>query len=187
MYKSILLGLTLLICGCAPQYPTEANLNLQIKAQPPVYSDTSVFIQGHDARGSEEVIVYLAKDQPPIKVDNMSPPHLLITERLASALRDQGVTFENNADTRIFLEINELLVSVSRPKFLYTAEAKTNITLKVVKESTSLAKKYDRVATNESAKRPGVHQLENMLNDQLSEIIAQILQDQDIRKAISSR
>jgi len=187
MFRSILLGAALLLCGCSPQYPTQANLNLQIMAQPPVYSNTSAFIQGHDARENEEVIIYLSNDQPPIKVDNMSPPHLLVTERLASALREQGLTFENNADSRIFLEINELQVVVSRPKFLYTAEAKTNITLKVVKESTSLAKKYDRIATKESAKKPGVDQLENMLNDQLSEIIAQILQDQDIRQAIRTR
>ena len=187
MYRPILVAAALLLCGCAPQYPTQANLNLQIMAQPPIYSDTSAFIRGHDARTSEAVIIYLSNDQQPIEVDNMSPPHLLVTERLAAALREQGLSFENSADTRIFLEINELQVAVSRPKFLYTAEAKTNITLKVVKESTSFAKKYDRVATKESPQRPAVNQLENMLNDQLSEIIAQILADQDIRKALGTR
>jgi len=187
MYRSILLGAALLLGGCAPQYPMQANLNPPIMAQPPIYSNTSAFLQGHDGRTHEEVITYLAKDQPPIKVDNMSPPHLLVTERLAAALREQGLAFENSADTRLFLEINELQVVVSRPKFLYTAEAKTNITLKVVKNSSSIAKKYDRMATKESPKRPGVDQLENMLNEQLSEIIAQILQDQEVRKALGSR
>lgn len=187
MYRLILLAVTVLLFGCAPKYPFQANLDPQIQAQPPIFSDTTAFLQGKDGREHEEVIIYLSKDQPPIRVDNVNPVHNLVTDRLASALRGQGLIFDSSADTRLFLEINELQVTVSKPKFLYTAAAKTNITLKVVKESTSLAKKYDRQASKESAQRPGVEQLENMLDEQLSEIIAQILQDEDIRKALNSR
>jgi len=184
MIRIILLACALFLGGCAPQYPAVANLNLQIMPQPPIYTDLSAFIQGRDARNNEEVILYHLKDQPPVKVDNMSPPHILVTERLAGGLREQGLMFENSAETRIFLEINELLVTVTKPKFLYSAEARTMITLKVVKDSTSLAKKYDRQATQEYPQRPAISKLENLLNDQLSEIISQILEDEDIRKAI---
>lgn len=169
--------------GCA-KHPVMANLNLAITAQPPVYSDASAYIQGHDARAEEAVIVYLLKDQPPTMVPNMSPPHILATERLAGGFRDQGLMFAGESNVRILLDITELLVTVTKPKFLYTAEAKTRVTLKVVKGGTSLAKKYDREATKEFAQRPDISKTETMLNEQLSDIINQMLKDGDIRDAI---
>lgn len=187
MFRFILLAVALLLGGCAPQYPVVANLNLQIMPQPPIFTDTSAFIQGQDARKNDEIIIYLMKDQMPIAVDNMSPPHILVTERLAGGLREQGLMFENSAPTRVYLEITELLVTVTKPKFLFSADARSRITLKVVNETSSLAKTYQRQATHESPKRPDTAKLENMLNEQLSEILSQILGDEDIRKAIMAK
>lgn len=177
----VLVGLS---SGCAVKQPVMANLNLAITAQPPVYGKASAFIQGHDGRAEEAVIVYLLDDQPPTMVANMSPPHILATERLAGGFREQGLTFASESNVRILLDITELLVTVTKPKFLYTAEAKTRVTLKVVKGGTSLAKKYDREATKEFAQRPEISKAETMLNEQLSDIINQMLKDEDIRNAI---
>jgi uncharacterized lipoprotein len=190
MNRIILLACIALIAlsgGCATKHRVMANLNLAITAQPPVYGDVSAFIQGHDARKEDAVIVYLLKDQPPSMVPNMSPPHILATERLAGGFREQGLVFASESEVRILLDITELLVTVTKPKFLYNAEAKTRVTLKVVKGGTSLAKKYDREATQEFAQRPDISKAENMLNTQLSEIINQILKDEDIRNAFIAR
>lgn len=187
MNRLVLLACLLLLSGCTAKYPAIANLNLRVTAQPPIYTDADAFIQGHDARKYKEVIIYQLKDQEPIGVPNISPPHILATERLAGGLRDQGLTFESISNVQIHLDIDELLVTVTKPKFLYTAEAKSRVTLKVIKSGTSLAKKYEREATQESAQRPDIRKLENMLNEQLSEIINQILQDQDVRSAILSK
>lgn len=185
MSRILLLMCILFLNGCAPKYPAVANLNLEITPQPPIFSGSSAYIEGHDARENEEVILYQLPEQPPIWVPNMNPPHILATERLAGGLREQGLMFESSAGVRILLEINELQVTVTKPKFLFAANAKTRVTLKVVKGGTSLAKKYEREATKESPQRPNLDKLETMLNDQLSEVINQILDDEDIRRAIS--
>lgn len=187
MNRILLLACMALVClssGCAVKQPVMANLNLAITSQPPVYGNASAYIQGHDARAEEAVIVYLLKDQPPTMVPNMSPPHILATERLAGGFREQGLTYASESNVRILLDISELLVTVTKPKFLYNAEAKTRVTLKVVKGGTSLAKKYEREATKEFAQRPDISKAETMLNEQLSDIINQMLNDEDIRNAI---
>ena len=45
---------------------------------------------------------------------------------------------------------------------------------------------YDRQATRDTPGRPDVHELENMLDEQLSDIVAQILKDEDIRQALAT-
>lgn len=187
MYRFFLLAIALVMTGCTSYYPTVANLNLQIVSQPPVYGDAKISIEGKDLRQAKEIIVYQLKDQMPIAVDNMSPPEILLAERLAGGLKEQGVQLVSRSETRLFLEINELLVTVTRPKFLYSTEARSRVTLTIVKDASSLAKKYERQATKESPGRPELPQLEQMLNEQLSDIVSQMLQDEDIRQAISTR
>jgi len=178
--------LLFLLGGCAQKYPLYTNLDLTLSHQPPIFTDVSASIEGYDKRYGEEVIVYQTGSQEPIKMDNMTPVHILVTERLADALREQGLQFDNDAEKRIIVEVRELLATVTRPKFLYTAEVKTGITLRVVKIDTSLVKKYDRQATRDTPGRPDVHELENMLDEQLSDIVAQILKDEDIRQALAT-
>lgn len=188
MNKFVLFIFALLLTGCGAKYPAIANLDLQISAQPTtIYTGSSAFIQGHDARENTEVVVYKFNDKPAVRVPNLSSPHILVTEHLADGLHEQGLIFENGSDTRILLDINELLVTVTRPKLLYTSEARSQITLKVIKGANTVTKKYSRETMHESGRRPDIKSLERMLNEQLSDIVNQILQDENIRAAITSK
>ena len=177
--------IAVMVAGCAPQYPLYGNLHLAGKPQPLVYSDASAFLRGQDGRQQKEIFAYLQAGQPPVRIENMQPPHIVLTERLAEDLQAQGLAFSETAVTRIFLEINELLVTVSRPKLLHLAEARSRITIRVVTETTTLTKNYQREATRETPQRPKVEQLESMLNEQLDEILSQVVNDEDIRRAIT--
>ena len=176
-----------LFAGCAKQ-PVIANLNPRIGEQPVgIYGEPqSVAVIGNDLRKTADVVVYLS-DEPPTGLANLRSPQDLISERLTAGLRSQGMRVDPSSPVVMKFDINELLVRVTRPKMLYVAEGKTYITLSVENRGTVFTKSYKREATKESARRPDLPKLEEILNSQLAEIIGMILKDEEVKELISRR
>lgn len=187
MKNFLILAFALILTGCSSKYPLTTNLNLQVSSQTSgIYSnDISAALKGHDARKESAVVVYRLKGKPEIQIPNHTAPHILVTERLAIGLQEQGLVFESASPVRIQLDLKELLVSVTRPKLLYSAKAKSHLTLTIKNRGLSLIKTYNREANRDSVTRPPVQDLEKMLNDQLTDIVNQILQDEEIQATIS--
>jgi len=181
-----ILTFVFILFGCSSKEPMSANLMLQLDNQlTGKYSDeSSAALRGHDARQDASVIIFQLEGEPDIRLPNQTAPHLLVTEQLANGLREQGLVFKSNSPVRIQLDLNELLVSVTHPKLLYSAKAKSNLTLTIKNGKVTLTKTYNRQATNDSVTRPSVHELEEMLNSQLTNIVSQILQDEEVQTTI---
>lgn len=187
MKKIVLLACVLIFSGCSVKYPGTANLNLQVPAQSSVvYTNSAASVRGRDARENPEVVVFKVKNEPVVKVTNLSPPHIIVTERLIGGLREQGLQFESSAPVRILLNLNQLLVTVTKPKLLYNSEAVSEVTLEVKNSKTSLKKKYTRNDSKDSVSRPKIEEIEKMLNDQLSAIVNQILMDAEFHDVIGN-
>jgi len=187
MKRLILLTCFLLLAGCAKQ-PVIANLNPHLSEQPQgIYGGgLAVTISGQDARKSPEVVIFM-NDQPPSRLANVSAPSDLVSARLGTGLRNQGLVIEPSASIRLKFVINELLVQVTHQKLLYTAEGKTHIVLNVENRGAVFTRVYKREAYNDSATRPDLPDLEKMLNTQLADIVQQILQDEEIRQLIGRK
>ncbi len=187
MKKIFLLAWVLLFPGCTVKYPETANLNLQVPVQSSVlYTNSTASVRGHDARENPEVVVFKFKNEPVVKVSNLNAPHIVITERLAGGLREQGLQLESNAPVRIILYLNQLLATITKSKLLYKSEAVSQVTLEVITGKTSVTKKFTRNYDQESVSRPDIGEIEKMLNNQLSSIVNQILIDADLRELIGS-
>jgi uncharacterized lipoprotein len=189
MKNIFLLAFAVLFTGCSAQYPLTTNLKLQVNSQSPgIYSNaTSAFLKGHDARKNPAIAVYRLKDKPEIEIPNQNAPHIVITQQLAIGLMEQGLVFESSSPVRIRLDINELVASVTRPNVLYNTTAKSNLTLTIHNKEISLTKTYDRQANSESATHPKVLDIEKILAEQLSDIVNQILHDEEIQTAIGQK
>ncbi len=176
-----------LFVGCAKQ-PVIANLNPRLGEQPAgIYSGGhSAVISGQDARKSSEVVIFM-NDQPSTRLANVSAPSDLFAARLFAGLRDQGLVIEPSSPVHLKFIINDLLVRVTHDKLLYSADAKTYITLAVENRGTVFTKVFKREANNDSATRPDLPDLEGMLNTQLADILQQIVQDGEIRQLISRK
>jgi uncharacterized lipoprotein len=185
--KLFILAFSLLLTGCGAKYPLTTNLNLQVSSQTAgIYSNaTSAALKGRDARKDGAVVVYQLEGKPEIRLPNQTAPHILVTKRLAGGLQEHGLVFESASPVRIQLDINELLVAVIRPKLLYSAKAKSHLTLTIKNREISLTKTYAREANRDSVTRPPVQDLEKLLNDQLTDIVNQILQDEEVQATIS--
>lgn len=181
--------LAMLLTGCGAQYPLTTNLSLEVSRQPAgiYHGDTTATLQGHDTRKDSAVVAYQLKGDPEIRIPNETEPHALVTNLLARGLIEQGLVFEGGAPVRIQLNLDELMASVTRPKFLYSTKARSHLNLTITNREITLTKAYDRETNRDSATRPPVQDLEKMLNDQLTDIVKQILQDEEVRTAISKK
>lgn len=174
--------------GCGVKYPESANLNLNVTGQPKlVYSNSIGVISGVDAREYAEVIVYEVKEEPVVKIPSYNSPIALISDELSIGLGKQGLQIATDAPAQIELELNQLVATVSKPKRLYNAHAVSQITLRARHGKNSITKKYTRQNDQESVLRPEVTKLENMLNDQLSDIVMTMLSDKDLRELILNK
>lgn len=181
-----LLACVLFLSGCGIKYPETANINLQVhKQSTTVYTNVAASVSGYDARDYQEIVVFKVKKEPVVKVENQNPPHIVITERLTGGLREQGLIFESNSPVQILLELNQLLVTVTKPKVLYNSEAVSQVTLKVTNRETSIKRTYNRQDNLKSGSRPKIDEIEEMLNDQLSTIVDTILADEELHEIIN--
>ena len=186
MKQIAIVACIVLLAGCSANYPLNTNLQLHTDSQPMgIYNNSiTATMSGHDARKNSAVVAYQVQGQSEILLPNETEPHILIANQLAKGFVEQGLVFENGAPVRIQLNLEELLVKVNRPKLLYNATARSHITLIVTNRGTTLTKTYVREANRESATRPPVQDLEKMLDEQLTDIVKQILQDEEVRIAI---
>ncbi len=186
MKKAAIVIFALLLTGCATQYPLTTNLKLQIAGQPfGIYTDNDLAtLTGRDARKESAVVVYKFSGEPEIQIPNDSAPNLLVTEQLANGLQEQGLVFDSESPVHIELDVNKLVAVVTRPKILYSTNSQSHLTLTIRNREMSLTKTYNREANRDTATRPPVEDLEKVLNGQLTEIVNQILQDEEIQAAI---
>jgi len=143
-------------------------------------------MKGHDSRKDSAVIVYRFKGEPEIWIPNETEPHIFIAKQLAAALQKQGLMFKDTSPVRIQLDLMELLATVTRPKLLYSTTARSHLTLTVKNRGMVLTKSYTREANRDSVTRPPVEELVKILDKQLTDIVDQILQDDEVRTTIST-
>ncbi len=106
---------------------------------------------------------------------------------LIAGLQEQGLLFEPSSPVDLHFNIDELVVNVVRPKFLYSANAKTHLTLIVKKNGITLTKSYDRKSNRDTATRPDLDELEELLSRQLTDVVNKILMDEEVRNFINKR
>ncbi len=184
MKRFLLASIFILASGCAPQYPL--NTDLQLPVEP---SDTGVYppsdtaaITSRDSRESRGVVIYETRD--PVVITNLKPVPVIVSERLASGLRQQGLTIDSASPVIVEVDIVELQARVHRLKMIYHTEAASRVNLRLEHDGRTLGKKYNHESSRESLDRPEVEELEELLEMQLSEIVDQIQADEAIRDFI---
>lgn len=173
--------------GCAPKLPDYAQLDIGVSQQTgKVFRPgTTGVLQGHDARFESDIIFFRIKDDPEIRIPSKEAPHAILTEKIAAGLRQQGLVFENGAPVQLRLEVVDLRAIVTKPDLLYETEALSRVSMSVRNGRDTLTKTYKREADNKTLTRPEVSELENLLSGQLTNIVENILEDEDIRKLIN--
>ena len=179
--------LALLLSACAQNYPLVAELKPSIAPQPVRYENSTAVLVANDNRTSGAIASYDLDNQQPIEIENIVQVKELIAGQLRDILHSQGLRLEEEATTRLILNVDDLLVKVTRKGLMYEASATTQLRILVVDERHSLEKRYTRNASKLFPLRPAIDQVTTMLDVQIEEVLSTIATDQDINRAIRSR
>lgn len=190
MKKLLLVLIAVLLSGCAGTVPNKTNLNPALADQPTgVYPPGIVItVQGQDDRFEKQVVTYLFQNDPAVMFNQVAP-QILMAERLADGFSQQGLIRAGQTPVVVTIAVEDLMVTVSRTNsgLLYNSEAKSRLKLTVTNRGSVLTKDYNREASKETATKPSIPDLEEMLNAQLSDVIEKILGDGQVREAIRGK
>ncbi len=189
MKKLMLLLSVLLFVGCAASWPQKANLNPAVDDQlDGLYQPgVDVSVNGQDERAGSQIIKIALPDTPVTLIPNQVSPHVMLAERLQNGFQQQGLARGNQSNININVIVEELQATLTKPGVMFNANAKSRIKLTVSNNGNILNKEYNRASSQDSVTRPDIHDLEVLLNEQLSEIMSQALSDNQIRGAIKGQ
>lgn len=189
MKRLLLLLIAVMLCSCAKS-PHKTNLNPELAEQPiGVYPPgILVTIDGRDNRKEKQVVVFTFKNEPAM-LRNQVAPQVLMAERLADGLSQQGLLRAGQTPVVVTIAVEELLVKVGKTKsgLLYNSDARSRIKLTINNRGSVLTKDYNRQESKETATKPSIADLEKMLNTQLSDVLQRILGDGSVREAIRGK
>ncbi len=190
MKKLLFILIAVVLSGCAGTLPNKTNLNPVLADQPAgVYPPGVVIsVEGKDDRLEKSVISYTFKNEP-ATLFNQVAPQILMAERLADGFSQQGLQRGGQTPVVVTIAVEGLMVTVGKTKsgLLYKAEAKSRLRLTINNRGSVLTKDYNREASKETATKPAIRDLEEMLNVQLSDVIEKILGDGQVREAIRGK
>jgi len=180
--------LALFLSSCAAEVPRYTDLRpaLPERISRQYAEDGGGFtISGQDARPAADVVTFALGNDPVIRLTNRPAPAELLADLLSLGWQKQGLIAYPTAPTHLTVIVDTLLVEVTKPKALFKTVTKTKIRLLAEKQTTTLTRSFSRESNDETLRRPELPALEKGLNDQLTEIIAQILADPEIRAVIN--
>lgn len=190
MKKLLLVLMAVILSGCAGAGPNKTNLNPELAEQPAGVYPPGILItvEGRDNRSQKQVVIYTVSNDPPILLNQVAP-HILMAERLVDGFSQQGLLRGGRTPVVVTIAVEELLVTVGRTKsgLLYKSDAKSRIKLTINNRGSVLTKDYNRQESKETATKPGIGDLEKMLNNQLSDVLQRILGDGQVRESIRGR
>lgn len=189
MKKIMLLLSAILFVGCAASWPQKANLNPVVDDQlDGLYQPgIDMTVDGKDERAGSQIIKIALPDSPVTLIPNQVAPQQLLAERLQDGFLQQGIARGSQSNITVNVVIEELQATLTKPGLMFNSNAKTRIKLTITNNGNILNKEYNRSSSQDSVTRPDIHDLEVLLNEQLSEIMSQALADNQIRGAIKGQ
>ena len=181
------IALALLLSSCAVEVPRHTNLHPALPGrieQRYAQEDSAFAITGKDARPSADVVTFAIGDDSPVSLDNRPAPEELLADLLSLGFQKQGLIVYPSAPTHLTVTVDELLAKVTKPKALFKTETQTKVRLSVQKNNITLTRTFSRESAIETLRQPQLPALEKEINDQLTDIIAEILGDPEIRRVV---
>ena len=184
--KSILFALlALTLGGCATTWPESASLNPQINDQPDnIYSGNTIAIDNQDTRLGSQIIKIKIKKDPEVLIPNNITPGAVMADRLGKGLAAQGAQISAQGDTHLTLIVDEMQSEVTKPGLVYKSRVSLKVKLKAERNGASITKEYRKSAMKESATQPDIGDIELQLNEHISSLLNEMLQDSQLRNYI---
>lgn len=180
---ALLLGLS----ACASYYPIAVDVSPSAQVGGGVYRGQSVALGSQDARANDYVIQIEQAGKSPVVVGASNNLRMQLEQALAQGLSTQGAFVEQGANTRVQLELQEVLARVIRGHISYDVVQQLRMQLTLERDGRRITKQYRRSAQEEFPGRlhPELDKVKEALNKQLSLMVQDMLADRDVQNFIN--
>jgi len=180
MLKKLLLSTGLLLLTACASAPQQVNITAEPAALTMQYSDTQVSLTSKDIRDANYLIAIHKVGEPAQLLNNQSSLVNLTATKLQQGWEQQGLTFAPQADIAISLELQTARIDVQQDSFEHQAESTLMLIISIENNGQTLTKQYRSASTLTGAFSPSMTDLETKFSQQLSALLNDVFNDEQI-------
>ncbi|WP_432454164.1 MULTISPECIES: YajG family lipoprotein [unclassified Agarivorans] len=175
LFTLVILLFGLSACSSRPQ---QVQLNPQVQLSDVTQHSIIAAIHSQDLRPNRFLISIHHGDQEQAElIASGSNLRSSIEQQLSAAWQQQGLGFVPASPNTIRVDINELASRVEQGSVKYSASTTIRIKVTVDTPTKTLDKEFRSIHTNEGAFKVDVNKQAEAMNQQLSELLAEIASD----------
>ncbi|QUM82227.1 hypothetical protein HWV01_19050 [Moritella sp. 5] len=180
MLKKLLLNISLLLLTACASPPQQVNITAEPAPLATQYAGTQVSITSKDIRDANYLIAIHKVGEPAQLLNNQSSLVNLTTAKLQQGWEQQGLVFSPQADIAINLELQTARIDVQQDSFEHQAESTLMLIVSIDNKGQTLTKQFRSASTLTGAFSPSMSDLETKFSQQLSSILNDVFNDQQI-------
>ncbi|GIC77832.1 YajG family lipoprotein [Moritella sp. F3] len=181
MLKKLLLSTSLVLLTACASAPQQVNITAEPAQLTTQYSDTQVTLSSKDIRDANYLIAVHKVGEPAQLLNNKGSLINLTTAKLQQGWEQQGLVFSPQADIAINLELQTARINVQQDSFEHQAESTLMLIVSIKNKDQTLTKQFRSASTLTGAFGPSMSDLEAKFSQQLSSLLNDVFNDQQIR------
>jgi len=151
-----------------------------------IYSDKAIQLNVIDQRPGNQVVQIINGDDPAKLFSSQDSLSNIVTQAISPALRKQGLTLNNNANTRVDIFINTALINVTQNFVDYHVNNSITLTVNIKKNGTSTSKTFSSRGKSHGPLVADMAVLERDFNHQLAALLIKITNSFEIQHSINN-
>ncbi|MBU3824702.1 MAG: YajG family lipoprotein [Candidatus Oceanisphaera merdipullorum] len=182
-------AIALSLTACASYYPVGVNVQPSVNEQGGVYRGQAVSVTSQDKRSNDYIIQIEQNNKAPVVIVASNNLKVQLEQALSQGLSQQGAFIEQGSNSRIQLEIDEVLARVIRGHISYDVVQQMRIRLVLSRDGRNLTKIFSRKAQAEFPGRlhPELDKVKAAIDEQLSLILKEMLSDRDVQQFVGAQ
>ncbi len=170
-----------LISACANE-PNFITLNPQvINAQLPIYQTHQVKLSVIDKRASSHLVEILTNDDGASFISTKTPIENVLNQQFRQEFTQQGLELNNSANIQIDFNLVRARTYVNQDVLDYRANTIIKLLVKIENQQQTLSKTFTQRATSRGPLTANIDEIQEDFNLQLSKLITQVLEDDQLQ------
>ncbi|WP_413692840.1 YajG family lipoprotein [Psychromonas sp. KJ10-2] len=186
-FKGLLLSasiLTLLGCTATPSY-TNITPQLQLESNRQVFTNQQPWkIDSQDLRIARYVIEISSGDGVATLINEQQSLRLLVEKSLTQAWTDNNLKLDNNSDYQVDIKLVKALAKVTESTLSYDASSQMIVDVALSHQGKHFHKIFRSTKQWDGAFANQVNNITEQLNKQLSLLLKQIVEDQELNSQL---
>ncbi|TKB44630.1 YajG family lipoprotein [Thalassotalea mangrovi] len=182
----LIIGTVLLTSACAEKTGM-VELQPDIMNTPiRIYDQKSAKISVTDSRDKGHIIEVLNIDRPSTTIDSSAALSKVLNNQFRYQLSSQGLNVNEQSDLKVIFDVERARTYVNQDVLDYRANTIIKLQVKLENSAQTMSKTFTLRATSRGPLSANLETLQKDFNTQLSKLIGQVLEDEQLQTFIKS-